>query len=187
MSRLTAYVGQRFPAAVFVPAVGLLAVAAWAVVETRSLPGLLRSTGLMALLIAEFRVWDDIEDREVDRQRHPERVMTVGTAAPFWGLAGALCAAAAIALAATPLAVAGLATIHGGMLWAYRRIRPRITDRAWRYVVLPLKYPAFVLLVTLALGETSPASAAVAASLSYLGACVYEIRSDRLTHVEVVR
>ena len=187
MRRLSAYVVQRFPPAVFVPAIGLLAAMAWMPATPHSLPALLRSMALMALLVAEFRVWDDLEDRDVDCQRHPERVLTRGSAAPFWYLAGGLCAAAVIALAATPRAVAGLTLLHASTFWAYRRLRPRIADRAWRYVVLPLKYPAFVLLVTRALGDTSPASAAVAASATFLCACVYEIRSDRLNHIEVVQ
>ena len=48
----------------------------------------------------------------------------------------------------------------------------------WRYGVLLLKYPAFVVLVSLALGEVSPMAVAVAGGLSYVGACAYEIRSD---------
>jgi len=187
MSRLLAYVAERFPPAVFVPAIGLLAAAAWAPVAPHSLPALLRSTALMVLLVAEFRVWDDLEDRDVDRQRHPERVLTDGSAAPFWYLTGVLCALAVMAVAPTPRAVAGLTLLHASTFWAYRRLRPRIADRAWRYVVLPLKYPAFVLLVTLALGDASPALAAAAVSLTFLGACVYEIRSDRLNHIEVVQ
>ena len=187
MSRLLAYGAQRFPPAVFVPAIGLLAAVAWIPVATHSLPALLRSSVLMALLVAEFRVWDDLEDRDVDRQRHPERVLTSGSAAPFWYLTAMLCALAVIAVAATPRALAGVTLLHAAMLWAYRRLRRRIADRTWRYVVLPLKYPAFVLLVTLALGGASPASTAAAVSLTFLGACMYEIRSDRPNHIEVVQ
>ena len=186
MSRLLAYGVQRFPPTVFVPAIGLLAAMAW-VPATHSLPALGRSIALMALLVAEFRVWDDLEDRDVDRQRHPERVLTGGAAAPFWWLTAMLCALAVIVLAATPRAWAGLTLLHAGMFWAYRRLRPRIADRVWRYVVLPLKYPAFVLLVTLALGGASPASAAAAVCLTFLGACAYEIRNDRLNHIKVVQ
>jgi hypothetical protein len=186
MSRLLAFVVQRFPLAVFVPAIGLLAAVAWVPGATHSLPALFRSIALMALLVAEFRVWDDLEDRDADRARHPDRVLTNGSATPFWYLAGLLCAMAVIALAATPRALAGLMLLHASMLWAYRRLRPRITDHAWRYAVLPLKYPAFVLLVTLALGGASLAALA-AVGVTYLGACVFEIRTGRLNHVEVAQ
>lgn len=187
MSRLAGFVVERFPPVVFVPAIGLLATAAWAPSVSRSLVTLAQAVALMTLLVGEFRVWDDLEDRDLDRQRHPHRVMTSGPATPFWCLAAVLCAAAATMLAATPAAVAGLAALHAGMFWAYRRLRPGVSDRAWRYAVLPLKYPAFVVLVSLALGEGSPMAVAVAGVLSYVGACAYEIRSDAPNHIEVVR
>jgi 4-hydroxybenzoate polyprenyltransferase len=186
MSRLAGYVVERFPPVVFVPAIGLLATAAWAPSISQSLSTLVQAVALMTVLVGEFRVWDDLEDRDLDRQRHPARVMATGPATPFWCLAAVLCAAAATMLAATPAAVAGLAALHAGMFWAYR-LRPGLTDRVWRYGVLPLKYPAFVVLVSLALGEVSPIAVAVAAALSYVGACAYEIRSDAPNHVEVVR
>ena len=187
MSRLAEYIVERFPPMVFAPAIGLLATAAWASSISHSLVTLARAVGLMTLLIVEFRVWDDLEDRDLDRQRHPDRVMTAGPATPFWCLAAVLCAAAATMLAATPAGVAGLAALHAGMFWAYRWLRPGVTDRVWRYVVLPLKYPAFVALVSLALGAVSPMAVAVAGGLSYVGACAYEIRRDAPNHSEVVR
>jgi len=187
MSRLAGYVVERFPPVVFVPAIGLLATAAWAPSISHSLVALAQALGLMTLLVGEFRVWDDLEDRDLDRQRHPGRVMAAGPATPFWCLAAVLCAAAATMLAARPAAVAGLAALHAGMFWAYRRLRPGVTDRVWRYGVLPLKYPAFVVLVSLALGEVSPVAVAIAGGLSYAGACAYEIRSDAPHHIEVVR
>jgi 4-hydroxybenzoate polyprenyltransferase len=187
MSRLAGYVVERFPPVVFVPAIGLLATAAWAPSISHSLSTFAQAVALMTLLVGEFRVWDDLEDRDLDRQRHPGRVMAAGPATPFWCLAAVLFAAAATMLAATPAAVAGLAALHAGMFWAYRRLRPGVTDRVWRYGVLPLKYPAFVVLVSVALGEVSPMAVAVAGGLSYAGACAYEIRSDAPNHVEVVR
>jgi 4-hydroxybenzoate polyprenyltransferase len=187
VSRLPGYVVERFSPVVFVPAIGLLATAAWAPSISHSLVTLAQAVALMTLLVGEFRVWDDLEDRDLDRQRHPDRVMAAGPATPFWCLTAVLGVAAATMLAATPAALAGLTALHAGMFWAYRRLRPGVTDRVWRYGVLPLKYAAFVVLVSRALGEVSPVAVAVAGGLSYVGACAYEIRSDAPNRIEVVR
>ena len=120
MSRLAGYVAERFPPVVFVPAIGLLATAAWAPSISHSLVTLRAGRRADDVAGRQFRVWDDLEDRDLDRQRHPGRVMAAGPATPFWCLAAVLCAAAATMLAATPAAVAGLAALHAGMFWAYR-------------------------------------------------------------------
>ena len=73
---LLAYARQRFPLRVFVPVFGALTVlACW----TTASPMLSIEAGRAALLMTDLvvllRVWDDLEDRDIDRVAQPERVL----------------------------------------------------------------------------------------------------------------
>lgn len=185
MSVLVAYLIQRFPPAVFVPAVLLLAAAAWIAAGQPS-RSLLHAAGLIAILIVKFRLWDDLEDRGRDKLTHPDRVLVQHSAVVFVVLLAVVSAVTTLALAGSAASLAGLLALDAAALLAYRALRRRISDFAWRYVVLPVKYPAFVVISSTALGGASPAShAAVAALTTYLGACMFEAWHTRASRARV--
>src|SRR5262245_55145364 len=130
-------------------------------------------------LCLQFRLWDDLEDREHDRQTHPERVLVAwNSPTPFRvvlaGLSLANVGRAYMANDDSPLA----AQVLGGfMLWtwiAYRRLRPRFSGAAWRYIVLLSKYPIFVLVIAFSLGSPPATRIVVAMCTVYLCAFAYE-------------
>jgi hypothetical protein len=57
---------------------------------------------------------------------------------------------------------------------AYRAIRPWLPDAIWRFPVLLAKYPAFVLLTTMAIGAAPGRRVAIATMVVMSGACLYE-------------
>ena len=71
---MIAYFVERFSPTIFVPAALGIAAAA-RVASSGSDSSWLVDGTLALLLIAQFRLWDDLADREVDRLAHPERVL----------------------------------------------------------------------------------------------------------------
>jgi len=157
MKTLAAYVRERFPPLVFVPAIlGLTALAisipdsGWAIVPVA------RALVLMSLLFLQFRLWDDLEDRDRDAQTHPERVLVGSAPRPFWW---AMVALASINLGmvkevGTPAALGALSALDLAARVAYSWLRGIVSERVWTQWILLTKYPAFVAIVALALGPT---------------------------------
>src|SRR5436305_11951869 len=85
MIRLFAsYLRERFRLTIFGPAIALhVAGVMWANDTAPSARTMLQSAGLITLLMIQFRLWDDLEDRERDRIQHPERLLVHTQTAPF--------------------------------------------------------------------------------------------------------
>src|ERR1700719_604806 len=80
----TAYLRERFPLRIFgLAAVALAAAASWASAATPTPATLVYATACSALLALQFRLWDDLEDRDRDRATHPGRLL-VRTPAALW-------------------------------------------------------------------------------------------------------
>jgi 4-hydroxybenzoate polyprenyltransferase len=177
---LAAYLRTRLPASRFGP-LGLGLVLAGLAGGPAPGPGtLLWQLALAASLLLQFRVWDDLADRERDRRRHPRRVLvTARRLGPFHALHGAAAGAGVLLLAAGPdpgrrLAVYGLLALALA-LW-YGPGRRRWTQPVLGYHVVLAKYPVFVYLLS---GESARPLPRLLAMLSlYLGLCVYEILHD---------
>ena len=175
------YVAERFPVALFGPVVALqAALALWVAAAALSPQNAVMAAALSAVLVLQFRLWDDLEDRDVDRRRHPHRVLVQSDPRLFWSalvvLAGST--AAALAFAARPAALISLVAAYAALLLGYRAARKICGDRAWRFAILPTKYPAFVIVIALALGASSVARALSAAVLAYAIASAYEFLHD---------
>jgi hypothetical protein len=132
-------------------------------------------------LVASFRIWDDVMDRERDGLAHPERVVVRATSiAPLAIASSSVALAGAIVLLRGPGAGSVLLMIaFAGVLvvwYAVRQARSAAGDR-----LLLLKYPIF----TLALIGPAPLTPRAAASALgvYLAACIYEWRHDRQSPV----
>lgn len=179
-----AYLRERFSPLVFGPAIGLHAAAAlWAAPELHH--GLFAASvavaGFATALLLQFRLWDDLEDRERDRQSHPERVLARTRPTPFRAAFAFLTVLNVVLLAAagSRLAVAGLVVLNVFFWIAYRRLRRELSERVWTYQVLLIKYPVFVGLLAASIGSPLPWRLAAAAIAVYLCACVYEALHDR--------
>jgi hypothetical protein len=174
MSRLAAYIAERFPLRIFGPAIALLAGTTLWVADTRSPIAILATILLASLLFVQFRLWDDLEDADRDRVTHPRRVLVNGPRLRFRVLLAALAAAAAAVCVRSDAALVALVALDAGFLAAYRWLRRGISDGAWRYGVLLLKYPAFVLITSLAAGTPMPMRLAAGAVAAYACASAYE-------------
>ncbi len=169
---ILAWRSSRLQGARFLPLAMLIAWAAWL--------GGDRAYGLPVVmlvvafsLIAQFRLWDDLVDRERDRGAHPERVLsgasdTTPFVAAVWGL-GAVNGIALYALSGWA-ALSGLLVLHGALeLWyRHRALRDLIHDH-----VLLLKYPVFVML----LGSPASNSGLLVSTsvLVYAALCAFEL------------
>ena len=193
MTSITAYFAQRFRPQVFVPVIALLAAAAWwaaAAVDTVAASSLTLAWALvlMTLLVVGFRVWDDLEDVERDRAANVDRVLVVSEGRPFYILLMLLTAMTAAALARRGPVLIAFAVLCGAFLILYRSVRPRIADARWRYGVLLLKYPAFVVLVAASIGRPGATRLGATAMAAYVSACIYEAwHHDRCVGQGVVR
>jgi hypothetical protein len=130
---------------------------------------------LAALLITQFRLWDDLADRDHDRQRHPERVLArhVGRATHFYAALGVLSLPIVLLLLSFPnpawrIAAYGslalvVAVVYGSQVTAHGRVM----RMGW----VLLKYPVFVLLP---LAAPTSANALVAAAVVYLVVMLYD-------------
>lgn len=173
---MMAYWRERFPASLFVPAAALLALAAGG---TTRFDAREWGAGTLAalLLLAQFRLWDDLADLGRDRATHPDRVLvTSGNTDPYF----ALC----LGLGVLNLLWSGR---HGAPSFAaclalncvaaaWYTWRPQLRTAAADLAVL-LKYPAFVIL--LASGSpTSRLDLLLSALAVYLAAAAFELWHD---------
>jgi 2-polyprenyl-3-methyl-5-hydroxy-6-metoxy-1,4-benzoquinol methylase len=169
VAELFAYGGERIARLRIALLVALIAGLGFAVEKPRDATDAVIRVTLVALLVIQFRLWDDIVDREHDRQRHPERVLPrhQGHATPFLVLLGVLTIPilallftfenAAARIGAYGLLAVALAVVYGSQATAHGRVM----RMGW----VLLKYPVFVLLPLSS--PTSP-NAWVAATIAYL-------------------
>jgi hypothetical protein len=170
-----AYWRERLPARLFVPAAAALTLAARAGAAA-DLRGAAGDIGFSLMLLAQFRLWDDLADRARDRIEHPARVLVTTDATPFiascvWLAALNLCVAAwrGGALAACLLA----ALDSAAAIWY--SIRPSRRTAGGDLLLLG-KYPLFVLLLATPFSLSGHTIAG--AALVYVAACVFEIWHD---------
>lgn len=162
---------ERLRPGLTLPLAGLIAISAGS-------PAGLLDVLLAWLLIAEFRLWDDLTDRERDRVAHPERTLVTAPGVHrFVAMCvalGAMNVAATAALHGVPAAV-GLLALHAGTS-AYYRWRPVTRTRTSDLLLLG-KYPGFVLLLAQPMATPRPLVAAGAVAV-YAAACAFEIWHD---------
>jgi 4-hydroxybenzoate polyprenyltransferase len=175
--KMFTYWNDRFTPRRFAPAAMLIALASQSGSDLNAIR-LTIAPLLALLLLAQFRLWDDLADRERDRPNHPERVLVCAVhVAPFV----AACVGLAIlnlflALAWNGLAgLAALALLNAAALaWYVWRPAHRTGTSD---LVLLAKYPAFVLVLGNPSAWRSPTSWA-AALATYTAACAFEIWHD---------
>jgi 4-hydroxybenzoate polyprenyltransferase len=177
MTLLLAYARERLTPARLAPAVLLVVLSTLAGRGWSGAIAVVVDAAVALALVAAFRLWDDLVDRERDRVKHPHRVtVTASTVTPLWIVAGALGAAAAVMLAlADGTASVVLLVVYAGILaasYARRGSRTAARDR-----ILLLKYGVFTL-VLIGLPAAASARGLIAAAAAFAIACVYEWRHD---------
>lgn len=186
---LRSYVGSRLPPRLYLPCVVLLAAAGLAGGREPN-PGDLLLTGVLAwTLLLQFRLWDDLCDREADRRAHPHRVLVrASSLAPFHALLilSFLLNLALVAVLPGFLNLGLFLALNGAAALWYawgRRVLPNVT---LGYHLVLLKYPVFVLL--LSQPARNGRGAALAMALVYLCFAIHEaIHDPRLADVPGVR
>jgi hypothetical protein len=172
-----AYRRERFPLPLFAPIALALALFAQLGSEIDPLRAA-HAFGCALLLLAQFRLWDDLADRERDRMAHPGRALVRAVSvAPF--VAGCV-GLAALNLAAATWRGAGstvlflVAVDAAALAWYACRPATRsiVTD-----LVLLAKYPAFVVVLS-AGASTSRLLLTLSAASAYALACAYEAWHD---------
>jgi hypothetical protein len=176
------YLRERFKLRVFGVAAAVHATAALWVAGTGPTPRSISvALGVTIALLLQFRLWDDLEDRERDRLLHPDRLLVRSDPSPFRFVRSVLAFANLLLVAATgSLTAAGALVALNLFFWlAYGKLRSRLSDRSWRFQVLLIKYPLFVALVAATLGPVPTWRLFAASGVIYICACAYESLHDR--------
>jgi hypothetical protein len=171
-----AWLCERVRWTVFAPTIGGISTAACWVANVWTSTALGSAGLLSTALVLHFRLWDDVEDCERDAAWHPARVMVRAGRRVFM-VPLLVLTAAAIAVAGVtggPRTIAVIVAIDLATWAAYGLVRPAIPDAFWRYGVLLLKYPAFLLAGGVALGASDASRFWLAASATYAAAVTYE-------------
>ena len=179
---MISYFVERFSPVVFVPAaVGIAAAVrvADSGAEASSLGGLsgLIDVALALLLIAQFRLWDDLADRDADRLTHPERVLVrAERIGPYVTVCAALAVVNLVASAWRGgwLGMFVLAALDAASVawYAGRSSQRTVIGALW----ILAKYSVFVIVMT---ARSSIFSHLLLAAFAiYVVACVYEIWHD---------
>ncbi len=159
-----AYWRERLPTALFIPVALLLAAPAL----TQGAAAMAKSFFVAYLLVFQFRLWDDLVDRERDRVSFPDRVLVRGRSlVPFYVFLLLLATVSLFLL--YDRAIVYLVALMAFSFW-YRWIAQRVPSVV-RYHAVLLKYPLFTYLAS---------SAGVAAmALVYFTFAAYEPLHDR--------
>jgi hypothetical protein len=147
-------------------------------------------------LVFQFRLWDDLADRDRDRRNHPERVLAkVGSSRGFVFLLVVVFAVnlGLLALRTGPSRIITYLLLNAAALIWYLGLRSLVADATTRAHVLLLKYPVIVYLLAGWFSRGSGGYLALSMALVYLCFCIYELlhdpelvdgRSSRLLAVE---
>ena len=173
---MIAYWRERFDLIRFGPAAALVGMAA-AATGNSALTTWGVNTALAVALIAQFRLWDDLADRERDRHRHAQR--TLVAAAHIWpfviqamGLAAANVALVLQVQGRTPAAVLLALNVAAATYYLLRPAERTIGSD----LLLLVKYPAFVLI--LSGSEPRPGRLVLAMAMTYAAACAFDVWHD---------
>ena len=171
------YLRERFRLRLFIPLALLIAAAA--IVPPAAWTSFAIDSAVALLLLAQFRMWDDLADRDRDRIEHPSRVLVrdrEGT--QIVALCGAL-AVLNICLAIwrdpSGIAVGVLAVLTAALgVWYLARTRRSVAGEQ----LLLAKYPAMVGIVAGSRVLEAPVQILSVAMVLYLIVCVYEAWHD---------
>jgi len=175
------YWHERFSLRLFAPVA--IAIAASGQAGRLPAPGeFVMDAGFALLLLAQFRLWDDLADVHVDALLHPNRVLVRARQRwPYGALCGALGAANVAVVASrqgSRLALSLLIALSALLAVVYRHARGRSIPVE---LVRLAKYPAFVLIVAAGRPDGPIEMAVAGAVAAFVVACAYEVWHDPAT------
>ena len=172
-----AYLRERLPVWFFGPLA--LGLAAGALGRAESLSQLALTTGFAFLLLAQFRIWDDLADRHADAIAHPARVVVRASSnVPLAAVGAGLFWVNVYVATQSDAAFVSLLLLGGlhvavGAFYLLRRGRSVLGDQ-----LLLAKYPVFVCALAGNRLLESPSPVALAAAFVYAAASAYEAWHD---------
>ena len=182
---IAAYFWERARLRLFLPLSLLLAIAGrWMVVSSSASLNDVALGALQALgLTLAFRIWDDLEDREVDRVRHPKRVgASAVSVAPLYLLGLVLMTISIASLVGESFAFHRLAavSIAAAILSVWYGARSRDEQHhALAEHVLAVKYPLIAYAVAPELtSDAVTLRIGIVLAVLYVLICVYEYADD---------
>jgi len=180
-----AYFRERLRVRLFGPVVLMLTCGACWAANIQHPWTCVRAAGLMTLLVVQFRLWDDLADRARDRLTYPGRVLVCTDPLPFIVLASAFAILALMVAwwSGGRIPLLALAGLNAAFAILYAFVRPNLSETAWQFPVLLMKYPAFVAIVAASIGVPSVGRIVVAALVAYSAANAYEAFHFRRTGV----
>jgi hypothetical protein len=172
---LIAYVNSRLAIARIALLWLVLSVGAALLSSALAFTSAIFSIVLMAILIVQFRLWDDLVDCHVDAVIHPQRTL-VNTlhVQQFFYLCGGLCVPAVIALSffnKTHWLIYGVLLLAMAIFYA---VSAELSGLIRAHLLL-LKYPIFIWLCAWNADPTQWLRYGMAV---YLALCLYEIATD---------
>jgi hypothetical protein len=178
------YSRTRFPVKIYLPLALFLCTAALAGGRPMEPINLMLAFVLALSLLYQFRLWDDLSDREHDRLDYPERVLVRTTSVTFFRtlvFVAFLYNFALIGVSAGSswqLKAIMFALLNGSFFVWYRwRAELCRSEIGASHVVLG-KYPIFIYLLSGESAATSSVRLVLAMLLVYLCFCVYELLHD---------
>ena len=165
----------------------LVLLAAWCHSLPQSLPPhwghALIDMLLAALLLAQFRIWDDLADVPIDRRVDPNRTLctTLHRKAFQLIVIGLAITAAGLLVSTADPAAPGLLGGLTLLMVCWYWFPPRSSWSGLNYHVVLLKYPAFILLIDSRRAPLSGDTTILQTIIGvYLLLCVFEVCHDRM-------
>lgn len=156
-----------------------LAVAACALFVSREISAASAMLSLLvsAMLIVQFRLWDDLADREHDAATHPQRVIVATDHARRFSYLRGLLSLPIVTMLVMGYGIEHLAVYAGLLVFMSLLYAASGTalPRLLRAHLVLLKYPAFIWLCA---QDADPAQWARVGTSAYLALCIFEIASD---------
>lgn len=176
------YLRTRVPVRIYLPLAVFLTVAGQAGGRPRGLLGLSFLVALAYVLVLGLRLWDDLIDREEDRRRCPDRILSqAGSVRVFRGFLIVAFAVASAMVASGEGSAARLSAVAilCGALFVWYRVRGSgRTGRIINCHLVLLKYPVIVYVLGSPSRESHLAHLLTAMALVYLCFCIYEVLHD---------
>jgi len=174
---LARYARERFPLTLFLPLALFLSIAALAGVHTVAPTSVVFMLFTALTLLFQFRLWDDLADRERDGLEHPDRLLPHATSLRHFQALLTMTFAFNLFLLSRQWRQLLLFLLMNGLFFTwYQWLRPTTPSATAHYHLLLAKYPAFVYLFHGGDGASVPLLLAMA--LVYLCFCVYEPLHD---------
>lgn len=171
------YWRERLPLHVFGPVAVALTVPAHLTVPFEAVAVAI-DTAFAFLLLAQFRLWDDLVDRRVDAVRHPERVLVRASNTTTYVVAcialGVLNALIVLQRSGAHSALPLLGALTVVLICAYGQ-PPK---SAARDLLRLAKYPVFVLVLAVGRPGASLRVAVYSAVAAFAAAVAYEVHHD---------